>query len=593
VLTRDFDVMKNMLLAFSAVAALVGMIIIANTFTILLAQRRRQIGLLRAVGASGSQVRRKFLAEAILLGVLGSAGGVGLGVIVAIIGSWFVGTLTLGIAIPWLEVVGEFFVGVLITVLAAIVPVLRSTRVSPLEALQPVQTTEAARASSRVRMIICGLLIAVGTALAVVSQFTDSWPLAWALGGAMLLTLGVLGGAPLYVPTLLKIFGRVVGLTGPTARLAATNAVRNPGRASATATALMLAVGLIVTLQVGTATVEKTVLAKIDEHYPVDISLAAIEDWRQPTTPDLDKPLALPEAVITQARAISGVQSSAVLQGTRVTDKNGMWWSVSALTPESLAAAPTAPTGIPTGTILIGAMDDPALKDGGKLTVEAPLGEVTLTIKKTNLVESTAALVSPDTLATLTDQPVDNLMWIKLADRGDMASAFLDLEPIMTENMTTVSTSGGALMAYIIERVLNILLLITSALLGVAVSIALIGVSNTLGLSVIERTRESALLRAMGMQKSSLRLMLLVEALLLALTGVIVGVVAGAFFGWLGISAVLRQADLADNTTLRFDVNPWLTLAMIAIAAVAAALASILPGRRAANAAPVEALAEE
>mgnify|MGYP001198635788 FL=1 len=148
-------------------------------------------------------------------------------------------------------------------------------------------------------------------------------------------------------------------------------------------------------------------------------------------------------------------------------------------------------------------------------------------------------------------------------------------------------------MAYMIERVLGILLLITTALLGVAVLIALVGVSNTLGLSVIERTRESALLRAMGMQKGSLRLMLLVEAMLLALTGVIVGVVFGAFFGWLGISAVLRQADLAESTKIRFAIDPWLTLALLAVVAVAAALASVLPGRRAANAAPVEALAEE
>ena len=591
-LTEQTNVMKLMLGGFAAVALVVGMIIIANTFTILLAQRRRQIGLLRAVGASGSQVRRKFLAEAILLGAIGSALGVVLGVLVAAIGTWFVGTLSLGMTIPWLEVGAEFIVGVVITVLAAIVPMLRSTRVAPLEALQPVQTVEAARASSRVRMVICGVLVVAGAGLALVSQFTDSWPLVWALGGAMLLTLGVLGGAPLYVPSLVKAFGRVVGLTGPTARLATTNAVRNPGRASATATALMLAVGLIVTLQVGTATIEKTVLAKIDERYPVDISLAATLDWSDPN-PSTTDPLVLPADVIAQGEKLSGVTASAVLEGTTATDVNKMMWNLSALTPEAAAAAPTAPTSIPDGTIYIGRTDDSSLKSGGEIDLWGDKGKATLTIVHTTLVEGQAALVSPATLADLTAEPVNNLMWLKLADRGDMASAFLDLQTIMEKYMTTVSVGGGALMAYMIERVLGILLLITTALLGVAVLIALVGVSNTLGLSVIERTRESALLRAMGMQKGSLRLMLLVEAMLLALTGVIVGVVFGAFFGWLGISAVLRQADLAESTKIRFAIDPWLTLALLAVAAVAAALASVLPGRRAANAAPVEALAEE
>jgi putative ABC transport system permease protein len=144
------------------------------------------------------------------------------------------------------------------------------------------------------------------------------------------------------------------------------------------------------------------------------------------------------------------------------------------------------------------------------------------------------------------------------------------------------------------EQVLNVLLIATSALLGVAVVIALVGVSNTLGLSVIERGRESALLRALGMQRRSLRLMLLMEALLLALAGVVVGILAGAFFGWLGVNSIMRQAGLtgAGHPTL-FALDVWQTVALVAIAVVAAALASILPGRRAAMAPPTEALAEE
>jgi len=123
----------------------------------------------------------------------------------------------------------------------------------------------------------------------------------------------------------------------------------------------------------------------------------------------------------------------------------------------------------------------------------------------------------------------------------------------------------------------------------VAVLIALIGVSNTLGLSVMERTRESALLRALGLQARSLRVMLMIEAVQVALVGVVVGVLAGGFFGWLAVSSLGRSGDLAE---VRFAVDVPQTLGMVAIAVLAAALASVLPGRRAAKASPTEALAD-
>ncbi len=143
--------------------------------------------------------------------------------------------------------------------------------------------------------------------------------------------------------------------------------------------------------------------------------------------------------------------------------------------------------------------------------------------------------------------------------------------------------------AALYEQVLNILLAITTALLAFAVLIALIGVSNTLGLSVLERSRESALLRALGLQSRSLRGMLTIEALQVTIVGVAVGIVAGAFFGWLAVEATAKSGGF-DHAI--FAVNVPQTLGMIAIAMLAAALASVLPGRRAAKAAPTEALAD-
>lgn len=150
---------------------------------------------------------------------------------------------------------------------------------------------------------------------------------------------------------------------------------------------------------------------------------------------------------------------------------------------------------------------------------------------------------------------------------------------------------GGALIGGIVELILKVLLMVMTALLGVAVLIALIGVANTLSLSVLERRRESALLRAMGMQRRGLRLMLLYESIQVGMAGVIVGIVAGFYFAWLGIRSVFRVAS--DTVPVHFSIDwPW-TLSLIAICLVAACLASVLPGRRAAKAIPTEALADE
>jgi len=145
-------------------------------------------------------------------------------------------------------------------------------------------------------------------------------------------------------------------------------------------------------------------------------------------------------------------------------------------------------------------------------------------------------------------------------------------------------------MASMLSQVLDVLLIVITALLGVAVLIALVGVGNTLGLSVLERQRESALLRALGMQRSGLRAMLLIEAIALVAIGAVIGLLAGMFFGWLGVSSTLRMIqDGAVN--LRFSLDWLYTVGLVLVCLLAAVLASILPGRRAANATPTEALA--
>ena len=577
-LTDGFQAFRNLLWAFAAIAAVVGMITIANTFTILLAQRRRQIGLLRAVGASGSQVRNRFLAEAVALGVLGAGLGVLLGIGLAAIGAAITGSLYWGLALPATDLAIAFAAGLLITVVAAYLPVLRGIRVRPLEALQPEPSSDERRRAGWIRGVICGLLVAGGLGVALTALGRPE-PLLPAIAGSALLALGVLFGAPLFVPWLLRGMGALVAPLGVTGRLAAQNSVRNPRRAAATATALMLAVGLIVTLQVGTASVRTSMLEEIDQRRPVD---AAVSGW------GYDQPV--PAELREQLAEVPGVAATVALPVGKVDFTRGSEQYDSLIAIGFDAAMAGVVTGAPAtlgdDQILVSSRSE-AATDGQRITLRGPGGSVELTLARSHLLALGEVMVSQATLEKLGPVVPDALVWLSIPDRSQAISVVGQLLDLIGEGQYAVS--GGVIEAAQIEEVLNLLLLITTALLAVAVLIALVGVSNTLGLSVIERTRESALLRALGLQTRSLRLMLLIEALLLAGAGVLVGIGAGVFFGWLGSASLIAMSDGAEP---RLAVDLPQTLGMVVVAVVAAALASVLPGRRAAQASPVEALAD-
>ncbi|MCB0911985.1 MAG: ABC transporter permease [Propionibacteriaceae bacterium] len=574
-LAEGFDAFANVLWGFAGVALIVGMITIANTFTITLAQRRRQIGLLRAVGASGAQVRRRFLVEAVLLGVLGALLGLVVGIgLAAGVSAWST-ALFWGLVLPWQQLAIAFGLGVLATVVAAFVPILRGTRVAPLEALQPVPESDERRRASLVRAVACGLFLLAGAGLAVLAVVrTDPNALLIAIGAGALLSIGVLFGGPLFVPALLKASGRAFRWTGAVPRLAADNAERNPRRATATATALMLAVGLMVTLQVSTASVRLTVLDELAAHYPVDLQV----QW----TDDDGDPARIPAETSDELARVSGVDASVLLSGgnARIGDDGVVLLGYDPAIP----AVTGVTTAVPDDVVLVSDYQVEGMP--ATVTVKGAVGSVELRVLGSRLVSYEQAMVSAATLTRIVKPVPHAVMWLSVPDRGRA------IDVMVAVNQITGSgdrVSGTIVQAALYEQVLNILLAITTGLLGVAVLIALIGVSNTLGLSVMERTRESALLRALGLQARSLRVMLLIEAVQVAVVGIAVGLVAGTFFGWLAVTSLGRTSGF---DSIRFAVDLPMTTGMVAVAVLAAALASVLPGRRAAKAAPTEALAD-
>ena len=225
----------------------------------------------------------------------------------------------------------------------------------------------------------------------------------------------------------------------------------------------------------------------------------------------------------------------------------------------------------------------------GRVTLKGASGTVELTVRKARLAGASGAMVDPAVLTRLGGTPKLAEVWVSVPDRSN---ALPVVEGIQKVGGSDIQVAGSVAQAAMIERVLDLLLLITSALLGVAVLIALMGVGNTLALSVLERRRETGLLRALGLQKSSLQAMLAIEAVLMALAGTLVGLVAGVLFGWLGTSAIVKEVN-DESMRYVFAVDVWQTLGMVGIAVLAGLVASVLPGLRAARVTPTAALAEE
>lgn len=580
-ITNDAAVFRYLLLVFAGIALLVGAMIIINTFTIVVAQRRRQLGLLRAVGASTAQVRRQLVTEATIIGAVGSAAGVALGLVITVAAAAVTGSLADGLIAPIGQLAAAFGAGVLLTWAAALVPAQRATRVTPLEALRPVTDAGTRRRSTRLRTVVGGVIVAIGVAVIIAALRLTGQNVLVAIGGAMVLAVGILVSAPLFLPAVLRLAARGVGRLGVTSRLATLNLVRNPARAAATCTALMLAVGLIVTLQVGAASLKATTNATLDLEFPVDVTLT------NPLGP-------LAPGVQPAVAAVPGIK--ATLPVKMVEAKiTGAGSDVETIKLAGLGA--DAGTVVSAGAEQV--VDGIALahpftlqmlgrRAGDPIRLRYQGREQSFTLRASDVADAGMLVITDPALTRLAPDAPMAAVWAAAADREHAAEVMAGVRKVMGRQ-PGLALSGSLEQAASINTLLDTLLRVATGLLAVAVAIALIGVGNTLGLSVIERTRESALLRALGLQRRQLRLMLLVEAVLLALVGAVIGIAAGMLFGYVGVAALVKETDLA---AVRFSMSVPQTLGVVVITALAGALASVLPGRRAALAAPTAALAD-
>ncbi|WP_370616382.1 ABC transporter permease [Mumia sp. Pv 4-285] len=572
--TKDVDVLQRLVLVFAAIAAFVGTLVIANTITIVLAQRRRELALLRCVGATRRQIVRALRFESVVLGAGAAATGVllgwmlGLGAVAALKASG--SGLALGaVSVTPAGVVVPFVIGVLAAVGATVLPVRRIARVAPLEALRPHETTGLTGRPGRVRVVLGTVLLALGAAGLVVGTGDL---LVVGLAGGMAAFLGVVVLAPLVVPALLRLAGPVVASTGVAGRLASANVVRNPRRTASTATALLVGVTLITMVVVGTASLRTTVDGELDRDYALDAAVVATE---APLAPEVEDRVA----------DVEGVDAVATLPGADV-DLDGRRVLVLEVGPEAAAVLHGGQALPRSGQLVVGGelADAADLSFGASSRLRTPSGEVDVRPRWGGSLGE-VALVGPGVLAELGATVAPRAVWARGADGASGEQVLADVAAIADPVGATVA--GSLAQRSWITLQMDVMLAVTVGLLAVAVLIAVVGMAGTLSLSVLERSRENALLRALGLTRRGLRGTMAAEALLMAGVAAVIGTALGGTFAWLGVRSLTE--GLIDD--LAFTV-PWLQVAVVLVAATATGLlASVLPARRAARVAPAEGIA--
>ncbi|WP_156837220.1 ABC transporter permease [Nesterenkonia alba] len=617
-MTGDVSFLSYIALGFGGIAVLVSALVITNTFQVLIASRQRTFGLLRAVGADPGQLRRATLAEGAILGLIAGLGGVLLGWAAAA-GLTLLARATFApetpVALPAVTAMGVGLgLGLVMTVGAALLPAIKAGRVSPMVALRPADVAAPEAGVSWLRLTAGVLLATAGAALTLYSALSRPetlpsgvpapnvdpvlglpLPLLGATG-ALVGFLGVLLVARGVIPPLVAAAGRLLAVVPAwrtTARLAGQNARQVPGRTTATASALLIGVTLVASFTIGAATAQKVMTEELADSYPVDavvpVDPAALED-------------VLAERDITTVEEIAGfpgteasADGQADGQAEDTTDDAGAAAAqIVVASAEEFDEITYRPGVLPgEGEALIGWGLVEHIEDEDQLHFSAGSEELTLTVEEAWWLPPTAVLISEDTApAGLDTDPEEGLSFLRLTEGftdSDVHALAAHLDDAATEGTQVEADLTGAYARAGYTEVIDMLLMVVLALLGASVVVAVIGVSNTLSLSVFERRREAALLRAVGMSRGAVGSMVSIESVLLAGVALVLGTGLGAFFGWAGVSSLVTSEDWTVSLAI-----PWLRVGALWVVTVLAALvAAWWPARSLAKTPPAAGLSQQ
>lgn len=574
-----FAAMTTFMGAFAVIALAVAAMVIVNTFTILVAQRTRTLALARCIGATRKQVRRSVVGEALTAGLIGSAVGTALGIGVTqlmLMGLKAAGSpVDASVSVTVMSCIIPLIVGIVVTTLAALSPARRATKVAPVAALQPMTETPTRRIG-RVRIMLGALLFIAGAALVVVSATADmetNVAVLCGVAGGFVSFAGVLVLAPVLIGGLSRAVGSA-HLGGVPGELAVENTQRNPRRTATTTSALLIGVTLITTVATGAATGRASIDKVMNGHFPVDATVQA--------QGPLDK------ATIQDARKTDGVAKVATVTTATGTIEGGgdaKQTTIQGVSSEfsQVVRNDSATKGLDS-THAVGSV--PGASDGDKITVTVNGNKVNLTLVGHGQ-DTQGIVVTQDVMTKLAPKAEPTQLQVRYKDGTDQSKTTQALSKSMSahQGVTVASTADQKAQ---MDKVINILLGMVVGLLVISVIIAMVGVANTLGLSVVERTREIGLLRALGLTRKQVRSMFGTEALILSGIAAILGIALGIGYGIAGSHALFSSI-----MTVQASV-PWVQMLVVAVVSVLAGwLASVIPGRRGAKIKPAVALAEE
>jgi putative ABC transport system permease protein len=577
-IARSMSGMQTALLVFAGIALFVGTFIIANTFTMLVAQRTKELALMRAVGASRRQVTRSVLLEAFVVGavaaVAGLVAGVGIGAGLRSLMGTFGATVPDGpLIIKPSTIIAALAVGILVTMLAAWLPGRRAAKIPPVAAMSSVHA-KATTKSLVLRNTLGALVSAAGIAVVLAATTMDGSDGQLPMGlGAVLLIIGVFILTPLLSRPLIAAAAPALRVFGVSGKLARQNSVRNPRRTAATASALMIGLTLItgMTVMAGSLqqAIEKMASSSIKADYVVSMANG------NPLSPDVEEKLKQ-AGDVTATSPMLNAESRIDGQTEYLTGVNGA------------AIGDLVGPEVDEGSFEVGGTDvvvdsetaeSYGWKRGSAFTVSYEDGKkqkltVAGTYESNDFLRG--ILLDEKTLAPHVSDPYTMNVMVKTSD-GTSGATQDKLEKALGTN-PAIKVQDKKDISNEIAQMFTLMLNMVYGLLAMAVIVAILGVINTLAMSVFERSQEIGMLRAIGLDRKGIKRMVRLESLVISLFGAVLGIGLGVFFGW-------AAGELLATRLATYElVLPWARMGVfLLLAATVGILAALWPARRAAR----------
>lgn len=594
---EGFQFFQILLIVFALIAVVVGGFIIYNTFSILIAQRTRELALLRAIGAGRRQVFGSVVAEAAIIGLVATVVGLGAGVglataVVNILSSGGADFPTTSLVVGANTVVVAFVLGLGFTMALSIFPALRATRVPPLAALREVAIDRSGASKPRV---VGGVVLLLLAAILLSTAWMGEDATTTVGMGALALILGALVVGPVLAGPSVRILGSPLSRFGRvTGRLATQNAARSPKRTAATASALLIGVALIGFILIFAESARASVTEEVERGFSGDLVVQASGGGFGP-------PSGFPPSVADQIADVDGVDSVTRLSFTQVqlTYPDGATATkfLTALDPTTVMEAfePRMEQGELTDLTADGLIVDAGIAEGNDLAigdtvpVTGPGGqtaELQVEAISDDFTIVGDGAIDLETYGTLVSERQVLQVFVLVDDGADLGAVQRDIDGLIGQYPGLDVLDKEGFIGDISSQITGILNFVV-ALLGLSVVIAVIGIINTLSLSIHERTRELGLLRAVGMSRGQVFRSVNLEAVIIAVLGTLVGLGVGLLVSWALVSS------LAGFGLGTFQVPVVTLVFVVVVAALLGVLASLFPAWRATRLKILDAIATE